>query len=530
MTCSSSLYQLSQPSWLHSEVEAKRVAGLDREILLSTSREWAERLETQLWDVLELFQLNEVTATRESSWLHPSHCRLSGKRQSRKWYAFCTRYAASTPGQTAYREQQSSVVFPLCHVSYRAVSMLYLPVSCLLLLATITTAPPTCPSMQFATFPFPTLWDYSIWITRVHSHFPLLTSTPYDTGYPATATMNGHAEPIAGNTPLTSRIRTRREQLHSSSNNSNNSKTTVVSRLRFQVQDSSTTSSTSSSSSDEDNNNHNTDSSTMQQRQFTRVPDGNDLDELEGGLSPTTLLQSTFKASSNANYSSNSESRLNGNGVSNTVSEKEKYKAKQDDPLSSINKREGGEEIVSTGLTDKDKKAMVLLVALYLLQGIPVGLAFGSIPYLLRSKLSYSQIGIFTLCTYPYSLKLLWSPIVDSVFSPKLGRRKSWIVPIQTIVGLMLWWLSRNINQYIDKVSLFPDCLRACTRNLDKRLTVFDASFTGDTGRQDLDFPLLHFDFLRSDTRYVSHHVQLICPSCNSDSLPSLSSFVRLFR
>ncbi|BGP58315.1 hypothetical protein JCM8202v2_005976 [Rhodotorula sphaerocarpa] len=101
-------------------------------------------------------------------------------------------------------------------------------------------------------------------------------------------------------------------------------------------------------------------------------------------------------------------------------------------------------------LTPRDKRALALLVALYLLQGIPVGLAFGSIPFLLRAKLSYSQIGIFTLCTYPYSLKLLWSPIVDSIFSPKLGRRKSWIVPIQTIVGLMFWWLGGHVQDMME--------------------------------------------------------------------------------
>ena len=89
-----------------------------------------------------------------------------------------------------------------------------------------------------------------------------------------------------------------------------------------------------------------------------------------------------------------------------------------------------------------------------LLQGIPVGLAFGSIPFLLRAKLSYSQIGIFTLCTYPYSLKLLWSPIVDSIFSPTVGRRKSWIVPIQTIVAVMLWWLAGNITALMEAVRL----------------------------------------------------------------------------
>lgn len=50
---------------------------------------------------------------------------------------------------------------------------------------------------------------------------------------------------------------------------------------------------------------------------------------------------------------------------------------------------------------------------------------------MLQSKLSYSQIGVFSLAAYPYSLKLFWSPIVDSCYSLRAGRRKSWIVPIQ---------------------------------------------------------------------------------------------------
>lgn len=315
--------------------------------------------------------------------------------------------------------------------------------------------------------------DFSIY--SIHP----LTFTPFDSGLfsdtsqPSTAavlhallvcsirhaaTMNGHAEPIAGNTPLASRIRSRREQLHFKGKDS--SKSSAVSRLRYQVDSDDVDDSPASAVSANSNGFHDahldpeTANSTaiMQQRQFTRVPDATELDELEGGMHPMSATSN----SSQPLLSGSSESRLNGNhAISSTVSEKEKYKAKQDDPiLSGKQLARSEEEPVSTGLTEKDKRAMVLLVALYLLQGIPVGLAFGSIPYLLRSKLSYSQIGIFTLCTYPYSLKLLWSPIVDSIFSPKLGRRKSWIVPIQTIVGMMLWWLSRNINQYIDKVSM----------------------------------------------------------------------------
>lgn len=92
-------------------------------------------------------------------------------------------------------------------------------------------------------------------------------------------------------------------------------------------------------------------------------------------------------------------------------------------------------------LPRQDKRNFLLLVLLYFLQGIPMGLAGGSVPFLLKSHLSYGQIGVYSLASYPYSLKLLWSPIVDAVWSPKVGRRKSWILPIQTLSGFGMIWL-----------------------------------------------------------------------------------------
>jgi PAT family acetyl-CoA transporter-like MFS transporter 1 len=97
---------------------------------------------------------------------------------------------------------------------------------------------------------------------------------------------------------------------------------------------------------------------------------------------------------------------------------------------------------------------MCLLLLPDLIQGIPIGLAFGSVPFLLKSKLSYSQLGIFSLATYPYSLKLLWSPIVDSIFSPTIGRRKSWILPMQFIIGSLMLWMSMHVQEIMDVVSL----------------------------------------------------------------------------
>ncbi|KAK5070912.1 hypothetical protein LTS08_000563 [Lithohypha guttulata] len=108
---------------------------------------------------------------------------------------------------------------------------------------------------------------------------------------------------------------------------------------------------------------------------------------------------------------------------------------------------------VETSFSDlptQDKHNFLLLCLLYFLQGIPMGLASGSVPFLLKKYLSYGQIGVFSLAIYPYSLKLLWSPIVDAVWSQRFGRRKSWITPIQTISGLSMIYLGGQIDPMME--------------------------------------------------------------------------------
>ncbi|KAF2104679.1 hypothetical protein NA57DRAFT_30955 [Rhizodiscina lignyota] len=110
-------------------------------------------------------------------------------------------------------------------------------------------------------------------------------------------------------------------------------------------------------------------------------------------------------------------------------------------------------EPVSRGFTElpeKDRRNFLMLVLLYFLQGLPMGLASGSVPFLLKQHVSYGQIGVFSLAIYPYSLKLLWSPIVDAVWSRKIGRRKSWILPVQTLSGIGMLWLASRVEGMIN--------------------------------------------------------------------------------
>ncbi|CAN9511497.1 unnamed protein product [Ophioblennius macclurei] len=92
---------------------------------------------------------------------------------------------------------------------------------------------------------------------------------------------------------------------------------------------------------------------------------------------------------------------------------------------------------------------VLLLLFLYVLQGIPLGLA-GSIPLILQSKsVSYRDQAFFSFVFWPFSLKLLWAPLVDALYFSRFGRRKSWLVPTQYLLGLFMLYLSGTVNSLL---------------------------------------------------------------------------------
>ncbi|XP_072317293.1 acetyl-coenzyme A transporter 1 [Eucyclogobius newberryi] len=92
-----------------------------------------------------------------------------------------------------------------------------------------------------------------------------------------------------------------------------------------------------------------------------------------------------------------------------------------------------------------------LLLFLYVMQGIPLGLA-GSIPLILQGKhASYKDQAFFSFVFWPFSLKLFWAPLVDALYFTKFGRRKSWLVPTQYLIGMFMIWLSFTVNELLQR-------------------------------------------------------------------------------
>ena len=110
-----------------------------------------------------------------------------------------------------------------------------------------------------------------------------------------------------------------------------------------------------------------------------------------------------------------------------------------------------------------------VLMFLYVLQGIPLGISgkfvifylivftisgfSAAIPtLLLNTSITYHQQAVFSFAFWPFSLKILWAPIVDTRYIKALGLRKTWILFSQLTIGVMMIFLSFHITQMMGKV------------------------------------------------------------------------------
>ena len=104
----------------------------------------------------------------------------------------------------------------------------------------------------------------------------------------------------------------------------------------------------------------------------------------------------------------------------------------------------------SQGRFGGDGKNIAVLLFLYVLQGIPLGLA-AAVPLILTNRhVSYRQQAEFSFAYWPFSVKLLWAPIVDSMYIKAFGRRKTWLVPVQYFIGITMFILAQNVDYYLD--------------------------------------------------------------------------------
>ena len=106
-------------------------------------------------------------------------------------------------------------------------------------------------------------------------------------------------------------------------------------------------------------------------------------------------------------------------------------------------------------------KKLFALTVLYFTQGLPFGFFVHYLPIVLRRQgVSLEEIGWLGALALPWGFKFLWSPLVDKYYLPKVGRRRSWILPMQFLMGLSIILcmpldLERHLFLFVLSIFLF---------------------------------------------------------------------------
>jgi MFS transporter, PAT family, beta-lactamase induction signal transducer AmpG len=101
-------------------------------------------------------------------------------------------------------------------------------------------------------------------------------------------------------------------------------------------------------------------------------------------------------------------------------------------------------------LTDKRMTAILLLG---FASGLPLNLTGSTLQAWLASEgIDIKTIGIFSLVSFPYVLKMLWAPLLDRYLPPLLGRRRGWILLYQVALAIAIGsmgWSSPTKTPYL---------------------------------------------------------------------------------
>jgi PAT family acetyl-CoA transporter-like MFS transporter 1 len=100
--------------------------------------------------------------------------------------------------------------------------------------------------------------------------------------------------------------------------------------------------------------------------------------------------------------------------------------------------------------------AIFVTLVLYVLQGVVLELSTSFSLYLKSAGSTWSQLGIYDFVGYPFSLKLIWAPLIDVFYIRRLGRRQTWLLPIQVMLGIALIILSFFIDSLINGLRIVP--------------------------------------------------------------------------
>src|SRR5438067_6752750 len=84
-------------------------------------------------------------------------------------------------------------------------------------------------------------------------------------------------------------------------------------------------------------------------------------------------------------------------------------------------------------------RRMAAILLLGFSSGLPLYLTSRTLQaWMTVAGVNLTAIGLFSLVSLPYSLKFLWSPVIDRFTFPFLGRRKGWLFATQVALAIAI--------------------------------------------------------------------------------------------
>ena len=107
--------------------------------------------------------------------------------------------------------------------------------------------------------------------------------------------------------------------------------------------------------------------------------------------------------------------------------------------------------------------------------GLPLALSGGTLQaWLTIEDVDIKTIGLFSLVGLPYTLKFLWSPLMDRFVVPIFGRRRGWIVLSQlALIGLILGMSVTSPQNGLWFLALLAFCLTFVSASQDVAIDAY---------------------------------------------------------
>lgn len=98
--------------------------------------------------------------------------------------------------------------------------------------------------------------------------------------------------------------------------------------------------------------------------------------------------------------------------------------------------------------------SILVTLVLYVLQGAVLGLSTSIPVYLTSAGANWKHQGNYNFAHYPFSIKLIWAPIIDVFYIRRFGRRQTWLLPIQLVLGIVLIIFSFYVDSLISGLQI----------------------------------------------------------------------------